>query len=115
MTDSPSVIAIGSHILDTLVRPVEVIPDGQRGALVEQIAMTAAGGTPLVLSKLGGNVRSAGAVSTDHLAMPSGSTASSKSRTITGRPRLAIATPSATAPSVRCRRGPSGPCRRSNR
>jgi sugar/nucleoside kinase (ribokinase family) len=61
-------IAMGVHVLDTLVRPVEAIPEGQGGALVEEIRMTAAGsagGTALILAKLGANVRSAGAIGTD--------------------------------------------------
>ena len=61
-------IAMGVHVLDVLVRPVEEIPEGQGGQLVEEIRMTAAGsagGTALVLAKLGGEVRSAGAVGTD--------------------------------------------------
>jgi sugar/nucleoside kinase (ribokinase family) len=61
-------IAMGVHVLDTLVRPVEAIPEGQGGALVEEIRMTAAGsagGTALIMAKLGANVRSAGAIGTD--------------------------------------------------
>jgi sugar/nucleoside kinase (ribokinase family) len=64
------VVALGVHVLDTLVRPVSAIPDGQGGELVEQIKMTAAGsagGTALVLAKLGASVRSAGAIGTDVL------------------------------------------------
>lgn len=64
------VIAMGVHVLDVLVRPVTEIPAGQGGALVEQIKMTAAGsagGTALVLARLGATVRSAGAVGTDAL------------------------------------------------
>jgi sugar/nucleoside kinase (ribokinase family) len=63
-----TVIALGVHVLDTLVRPVEAIPDGDGGQLVEQITMTAAGtagGTALVLAKLGAQVRSAGAIGAD--------------------------------------------------
>src|SRR4051794_1365142 len=59
---------MGVHVLDVLVRPVEEIPAGQGGALVEQIRLTAAGsagGTALVLAKLGASVLSAGAVGTD--------------------------------------------------
>src|SRR6476659_4965622 len=59
---------MGVHVLDVLVRPVESIPEGQGGQLVEQIKLTAAGsagGAALVLSKLGADVRSAGAVGTD--------------------------------------------------
>src|SRR3712207_3439884 len=61
-------VTMGVHVLDVLVRPVESIPEGQGGELVEQIKITAAGsagGTALTLSKLGAEVRSAGAVGTD--------------------------------------------------
>ncbi|MDO8187275.1 PfkB family carbohydrate kinase [Conexibacter sp. JD483] len=64
------VVALGVHVLDVLVRPVTEIPQGQGGALVEQIKLTAAGsagGTALVLSRLGAEVRSAGAIGTDAL------------------------------------------------
>jgi sugar/nucleoside kinase (ribokinase family) len=64
-------IAMGVHVLDVLVRPVEAIPEGQGGQLVEEIKMTAAGsagGTALVLAKLGASVQSAGAVGADPLA-----------------------------------------------
>jgi len=60
-------LCVGVHVLDVLVRPVEAIPQGD-GALVEEIRLTAAGsagGTALVLAKLGAEVRSAGAVGTD--------------------------------------------------
>ena len=59
---------MGVHVLDVLVRPVEAIPEGQGGELVEEIRITAAGsagGTALVLAKLGAEVRSAGAIGTD--------------------------------------------------
>ncbi|MBJ7521771.1 MAG: sugar kinase [Solirubrobacteraceae bacterium] len=61
-------IALGVHVLDVLVRPVEQIPDGQGGQLVDQIRLTAAGsagGTAVVLARLGATVWSAGAVGTD--------------------------------------------------
>ena len=61
-------ICLGVHVLDVLVRPVEAIPEGQGGALVDEIRMTAAGsagGTALVLAKLGAKVRSAGAIGHD--------------------------------------------------
>jgi sugar/nucleoside kinase (ribokinase family) len=64
------VIAMGVHVLDVLVRPVETIPEGQGGQLVEEIRVTAAGtagGTALTLAKLGADVRSAGAIGTDPL------------------------------------------------
>jgi sugar/nucleoside kinase (ribokinase family) len=62
------VVTLGVHVLDVLVRPVESIPDGQGGAIVEEIRMTAAGtagGTALTLAKLGAEVFSAGAIGTD--------------------------------------------------
>src|SRR3954464_5974780 len=61
-------IAMGVHVLDVLVRPVRAIPGGQGGQLVEEIRMTAAGsagGTALVLARLGAEVRSAGAIGRD--------------------------------------------------
>jgi sugar/nucleoside kinase (ribokinase family) len=65
-----SAIVMGVHVLDVLVRPVEEIPEGQGGQLVEEIRMTAAGsagGTALILAKLGARARSAGAVGFDPL------------------------------------------------
>ena len=61
---------MGVHVLDVLARPVDVIPEGQGGQLVDEIRVTAAGsagGTALVLAKLGAEVRSAGAVGADVL------------------------------------------------
>jgi sugar/nucleoside kinase (ribokinase family) len=63
-------VALGVHVLDVLVRPVESIPEGQGGQLVEQIRATAAGtagGTALTLAKLGVRARSAGAIGVDPL------------------------------------------------
>jgi len=68
MSDEMVAIAMGVHVLDVLVRPVEAIPEGQGGALVEEIRITAAGsagGTALTLAKLGAKVSSAGAIGTD--------------------------------------------------
>jgi sugar/nucleoside kinase (ribokinase family) len=64
------VVALGVHVVDVLVRPVQEIPDGQGGALVEQIAITPAGpagGTAVTLAKLGAEVACAGAIGTDPL------------------------------------------------
>jgi sugar/nucleoside kinase (ribokinase family) len=64
------VVALGAHVLDVLARPVEAIPEGQGGALVEEIRATpagAAGGTAVTLAKLGADVTSAGAIGTDAL------------------------------------------------
>ena len=63
-----TVVAMGVHVLDVLVRPVEAIPEGQGGQLVEEIRITpagTAGGTAVTLAKLGAEVRSAGAVGAD--------------------------------------------------
>jgi sugar/nucleoside kinase (ribokinase family) len=68
MSAEMKALCAGVHVLDVLVRPVEAIPEGQGGELVEQIRITAAGsagGTALVLAKLGASVRSAGAIGTD--------------------------------------------------
>jgi sugar/nucleoside kinase (ribokinase family) len=59
---------MGVHVADVLARPVEQIPEGQGGALLEEIRITAAGsagGTALTLAKLGAEVQSAGAIGTD--------------------------------------------------
>jgi sugar/nucleoside kinase (ribokinase family) len=64
------VVTLGVHVVDVLVRPVEQIPEGQGGALVEQIRITPAGpagGTAVTLAKLGAEVRSAGAIGSDAL------------------------------------------------
>jgi len=70
MSEPRPVISMGVHVLDTLVRPVEEIPEGQGGQLVEEIRVTAAGtagATALVLAKLGAVSKSAGAVGDDPL------------------------------------------------
>jgi sugar/nucleoside kinase (ribokinase family) len=64
----PDVVALGAHILDVLGRPVEAIPEGQGGALIEEIRLSpagAAGGTAVTLAKLGASVSSVGAVGVD--------------------------------------------------
>ena len=68
MSGEMRALCAGVHVLDVLVRPVEAIPEGQGGELVEEIRVTAAGsagGTALVLAKLGASVRSAGAIGRD--------------------------------------------------
>jgi sugar/nucleoside kinase (ribokinase family) len=65
-----NVIALGVHVLDIHVRPVESVPEGSEGQIVDQISMSpagTAGGTGLVLSKLGARVRCLGAVGADPL------------------------------------------------
>lgn len=65
------IATVGVHVLDTHVIGVESIPAGSDGQLVERIRMSAAGtagGTALVLSRLGAEVTSYGAVGTDPIA-----------------------------------------------
>ena len=65
-----NVVTLGVHMVDVLVRPVEQIPDGQGGTLVEQIRITPAGpagGTAVTLAKLGASVCTAGAIGADEL------------------------------------------------
>ena len=65
-----TIVTLGVHVVDVLVRPVEEIPAGQGGTLVEEIRITpagSAGGTAVTLAKLGANVRSAGAIGDDEL------------------------------------------------
>lgn len=67
------IATVGVHVLDTHVIGIESIPDGSDGQLVETIRMSpagTAGGTAVVLSRLGAEVLSFGAVGTD----PIGST-----------------------------------------
>ena len=66
-----TVAAVGVHVLDTHVLGIESIPEGSEGQLVETIRMSpagTAGGTAVVLSRLGATVRSYGAVGTDAVA-----------------------------------------------
>lgn len=65
------IAAVGVHVLDTHVIGIESIPDGSDGQLVETIRVSAAGtagGTALVLSRLGAEVLSFGAVGGDPIA-----------------------------------------------
>lgn len=62
------VAVVGVHVLDTHALRIESIPDGSDGALVDTIQVSAAGtagGTGLVLSRLGVQVHSIGAIGQD--------------------------------------------------
>ena len=62
------VAVVGVHVLDTHVLSVESIPDGSEGALVDTIRMSpagTAGGTGVVLARLGASVAGFGAVGSD--------------------------------------------------
>lgn len=62
------IATVGVHVLDTHVIGIESIPDGSDGQLVETIRVSpagTAGGTAVVLSRLGAEVLSFGAVGDD--------------------------------------------------
>ena len=62
------IAAVGVHVLDTHVIGVESIPAGSEGQLVETIRLSpagTAGGTAVVLARLGADVRSHGAIGVD--------------------------------------------------
>ena len=65
------VAAVGVHVLDTHVIGIESIPAGSDGQLVETIRFSpagTAGGTAVVLARLGAEVTSYGAVGSDPIA-----------------------------------------------
>ncbi|SDB99786.1 carbohydrate kinase family protein [Nocardioides lianchengensis] len=65
------IAAVGVHVLDTHVIGIDSIPAGSDGQLVEQIRFSpagTAGGTAVVLARLGAEVASYGAVGTDPIA-----------------------------------------------
>jgi sugar/nucleoside kinase (ribokinase family) len=62
------IATVGVHVLDTHVIGIESIPEGSDGQLVETIRMSpagTAGGTAVVLARLGAEVASYGAVGAD--------------------------------------------------
>ena len=63
-----TVAVVGVHVLDTHVLRVESIPEGSDGQLVDTIRMSpagTAGGTGVVLRRLGAEVHSIGAIGSD--------------------------------------------------
>ncbi len=65
------IATVGVHVLDTHVIGIESIPEGSDGQLVETIRFSpagTAGGTAVVLSRLGAEVHSFGAVGEDPIA-----------------------------------------------
>lgn len=62
------IAVVGVHVLDTHVMGITSIPEDSQGQLVDRITLSpagTAGGTAVVLSRLGAQVRSFGAVGTD--------------------------------------------------
>ena len=71
MTLQMKIATVGVHVLDTHVIGIESIPEGQDGQLVETIRFSpagTAGGTAVILSRLGAEVTSYGAVGGDPIA-----------------------------------------------
>jgi sugar/nucleoside kinase (ribokinase family) len=63
-------VTLGAHVLDVHAKYVEEIPEGQGGALIEEIRMSpagAAGGTAVTMAKLGARTVSVGAIGSDDL------------------------------------------------
>ena len=63
-------ITLGAHVLDVHAKYVESIPDGQGGALIEEIRVSpagAAGGTAITMAKLGARTVTVGAIGADDL------------------------------------------------
>jgi sugar/nucleoside kinase (ribokinase family) len=70
MTDGPLFVTLGAHVLDVHAKYVETIPEGQGGALIEEIRVSpagAAGGTAITLAKLGARTVTVGAIGADDL------------------------------------------------
>src|SRR3954454_20071471 len=56
MNEAPLFVTFGAHVFDVHAKYVEEIPDGQAGALIEEIRVSpggGAGGTAITLAKLG--------------------------------------------------------------
>jgi sugar/nucleoside kinase (ribokinase family) len=70
LNERPLFVTLGAHVLDVHAKYVESIPEGQGGALIEEIRVSpagAAGGTAITLAKLGARVVSVGAIGSDDL------------------------------------------------
>ena len=62
------VAVVGVHVLDSHVRTIESIPEGSEGQLVDMIRLSpagTAGGTGVILARLGASVSCHGAIGTD--------------------------------------------------
>jgi sugar/nucleoside kinase (ribokinase family) len=70
MTDAPLFVSLGAHVLDVHAKYVETIPEGQGGALIEEIRVSpagSAGGTSITMAKLGARTVSVGCIGRDDL------------------------------------------------
>src|SRR4051812_10672390 len=70
VSDAPLFIALGAHVFDVHAKYVEQIPEGQGGALIEEIRVSpagAAGGTAITMAKLGARTVTVGALGRDDI------------------------------------------------
>src|SRR3954467_13444559 len=70
MSDTPLFVTLGAHVFDVHAKYVEQIPEGQGGALIEEIRVSpagAAGGTAITMAKLGARTVTVGAIGDDDI------------------------------------------------
>jgi sugar/nucleoside kinase (ribokinase family) len=70
MSDAPLFIPLGAHVFDVHAKYVEEIPEGQGGALIEEIRVSpagAAGGTAITMAKLGARTVTVGVIGKDDI------------------------------------------------
>jgi sugar/nucleoside kinase (ribokinase family) len=70
VSDAPLFITLGAHVFDVHAKYVEAIPEGQGGALIEEIRVSpagAAGGTAITMAKLGARTVTVGALGNDDI------------------------------------------------
>src|SRR3954462_8549731 len=70
MTDRPLFVTLGAHVFDVHAKYVEQIPEGQGGALIEEIRVSpagASGGPAITLAKLGARTVTVGAIGRDDI------------------------------------------------
>jgi sugar/nucleoside kinase (ribokinase family) len=70
MSDAPLFVTLGAHVFDVHAKYVEAIPEGQGGALIEEIRVSpagAAGGTAITMAKLGARTVTVGAIGADDI------------------------------------------------
>jgi sugar/nucleoside kinase (ribokinase family) len=70
MSDAPLFVTLGAHVFDVHAKYVEEIPEGQGGALIEEIRVSpagAAGGTAITCAKLGARTVTVGAIGSDDI------------------------------------------------
>jgi sugar/nucleoside kinase (ribokinase family) len=70
MSAAPLFVTLGAHVFDVHAKYVEQIPDGQGGALIEEIRVSpagAAGGTAITMAKLGARTVTVGVLGRDDI------------------------------------------------